>query len=119
MAEGCPDGTFECDGRCVDLLSDPDHCGNCATRCPRPEGAVAQCIDAECSLTCPGLGGRSVDFDNDPENCGRCGNRCPGPPGFLTACPDRCTLIDWDASNCGECGHVCPEGTTCEEGECV
>jgi hypothetical protein len=43
------DAGVECSGSCVDLLTDPDHCGACGARC---RGARACCIGGACAL-CP------------------------------------------------------------------
>lgn len=44
----CPDeNDTVCDGDCVDLSSDTDHCGGCDTVCPDQSG-IPQCIDGSC-----------------------------------------------------------------------
>lgn len=44
----CPSGQYACDGKCVDLLVDPEHCGLCGNRCPatpqHPSGSCQQGI---------------------------------------------------------------------------
>src|SRR5262245_60866658 len=35
-AGGCPPGQVMCAGHCVDLTSDPDHCGSCDIACAPP-----------------------------------------------------------------------------------
>jgi hypothetical protein len=71
----CGDGLTGCQGACVDLLSDPAHCGSCAAAC----GAHGDCRDGECLCdpgytACPS---GCTRFDGDPLNCGGCGRACP------------------------------------------
>ncbi len=44
----CAPGYVECDGRCVDLLADPDHCGSCGASC-----AEGVCTLGMCGLNPP------------------------------------------------------------------
>ncbi len=74
-----------CDGRCVSLTSDPDHCGACGRRCELP-GAVTGCMAGACTLArcvdgfgnCDGspINGCEAATSIDVTNCGACGNRC-------------------------------------------
>lgn len=82
---GCPPGTIECEGVCVDPMGDPNNCGGCGSPCARGES----CQDGGCVGFCdPGLsecGGACVDVGSDPENCGDCGVAC----AFGEECIDR------------------------------
>ncbi len=74
----------ECGGKCVNITSDPAHCGGCGVRCP--EGFV--CAFARCQQTCGGIsfftcGGQQVDTSIDRDHCGACNNPCP--PGTICA----------------------------------
>ena len=77
---GCPAGVpDECDGSCVELMSDPDNCGGCGNQCPPTAG----CIDGQCEAPCQDGGGSlcgatCVDLSSDQNNCGMCGNACVG-----------------------------------------
>jgi len=134
---GCPEGKYECDGGCVDYLSDPLHCGSCPGKCPTREGALAICIEANCYLSCEDQAHipADVDFDNDVENCGRCGNKCPTKPGgtaecYLGECVEPCEAVGLtdcggicvdtreNRSHCGECDEVCAAEAECEYGRC-
>ena len=42
--EVCPGGLIDCGGICVDITSDPDHCGGCGNACS--EGL--SCVDGVC-----------------------------------------------------------------------
>lgn len=73
---GCAAPEQLCDGACVDTLTDPGHCGQCAKAC---EAGIA-CEDGACQ--CPeGLtdcSGACVDTASDPASCGACGHDCQG-----------------------------------------
>jgi hypothetical protein len=124
----CPGGLVDCgDGTCVDLMSDPDHCGACGAAC----GAVQTCVGGACQ--CPSgtlsCGSSCVDIAGDPQNCGSCGSACaPGEtcsggecqcPAGNTPCPGACADLSSDTANCGVCGAVCPAGNLCSQGACV
>ena len=104
---GCPSGTTECNGRCVDLRTNDDNCGACGRACidnqPTDAGTVPDhmffgCHEGQCSeLRCIRTGrefwvdcnqdiatdGCEADLQNDVENCGTCGNACdPGQQCF-------------------------------------
>lgn len=70
----CPSGQSLCDGRCVNLNSNPDHCGSCNFACDADQG----CTSGEC--TCKrgesACGGSCVDTQTDHDNCGTCGMVC-------------------------------------------
>ncbi len=85
----CREGLDDCDGLCVDLRTDSDHCGACFNVCP--EGHV--CGDSECTeATCE---------------------------EFEDACPDSCTNLDIDPMNCGVCGRRCASDELCFAGDCA
>ena len=58
---GEPTGLTDCDGECVDLSSDPDHCGDCETACLFDE----DCLGAEGCVIHPwtAVGGPFPDSD--------------------------------------------------------
>ena len=86
--EGCAADRFECSGVCVDLQTNPAHCGRCVTDCAvmwppalseagierDAAGAVPLCVDAECAVGCPGTG--PIDLLSDTRHCGACGQAC-------------------------------------------
>ena len=99
---GCADGLVRCmdeDGvaRCVDLASEPCHCGACGRSCPDCVGGV----------------------------CGDCGGPprigC-GPPvaciSWLAGESSYCADSRADATDCGACGHTCATGEACVDGAC-
>jgi hypothetical protein len=114
-APACGEGKKLCGDQCIDLGTDPGHCGACGRACL--EGQI--CRDGACGDTCePGLvdcDGDCVDLFSDPRHCGVCGNACPEPTHARSTCVG------------GRCGYECLAGWTdgngdpadgCEEG-CV
>jgi len=89
----------ECNGKCVNLTSDPAHCGACGIVCP--EGFV--CAFSRCQQSCGGIGfftcgGVQVDTSVDRNHCGACNNPCP--PG--TVCAPQ-----FGVSQLGRCVQPC------------
>jgi hypothetical protein len=88
----CPiAGTAYCDGACIDVVSDENHCSACDQRCGG-------------GLTC--CGGRCVDTSFTPGSCGACGSVCNG-----VCCGGECRPND--ANNCGACDNACTGDTPC------
>ena len=128
----CGDGYDKCASSCVDLQTDPDHCGACGSACP--EGVA--CAAGACGMnTCPPGSadcgeGSCVDLGGDPQNCGGCGVACPqgtscadgacqgGCPTGTAPCFDFCADLGSDPENCGGCGISCGPGVGCLNGAC-
>ena len=72
---GCPAGTNDCAGTCVDLTTDKANCGACGKACP----AALTCTAGSC---CPAptilCGEKCLDPREDDQNCGACGKACTG-----------------------------------------
>jgi hypothetical protein len=81
----CKGGRSRCGKRCVDLKTDPAHCGACGNGC----GADGICQGGKCVLGCGGgqteCGDRCVNLQSDHGHCGACGSAC----GFSQVCEDR------------------------------
>ena len=99
----CP--VFDCSGAvcvqtpgCVNLRSDPFHCGGCNRECDE------DCCKGEC---CFPSGGQVCL----PHGCGCEDQR-------LTPCAAGCVDLRSDPFHCGGCSTVCPEGTRCQDGRC-
>ena len=60
---------------CVDVTTDPAHCGACNAPCAAGEVCIAGACAANCGML-DKCGGTCVDLQNDPTNCGTCGNAC-------------------------------------------
>ncbi len=138
----CDAGLTVCNGSCVNVLDDPNACGNCTTVCQ----AGDVCLNGVCSpgaTPCPNPGdidcnGFCVNGTADPANCGGCGvvcatgEECVGgacqaaqaPPVDCTSqgladCGGVCIDTLNDAANCGACGTACLAGESCNGGTCV
>lgn len=74
---GCPSGQTDCNGTCVDTLTDSGNCSACGNACA---GGLI-CQNGSCS-PCPGgttsCGGYCAWLDHDLLNCGSCGHVCAG-----------------------------------------
>ena len=90
-----------CDGGCVDLASDSEHCGGCGRECKRGTRCCA---------------GACVDPNSDPNHCGACGLRCPGTTG---CCAGECADTQTDRDHCGPFCLNCAEGEACCFGACA
>ena len=87
--ETCPADQTRCGDDCVDLQTDPLHCGQCGSACADELGASV-CIDGVCA----------------------CSPR-------TTRCDDVCVNTDLDPLNCGACGTVCADDEECSGGACT
>ena len=78
----CTSG-LSCCGTCVNLLTDPNHCGLCTRVC----GAGTSCSAGKCCPTgqtnCNNL---CVNLLVSTSNCGMCGMVCPTHPPMPAAC---------------------------------
>jgi hypothetical protein len=133
----CPLESTFCDGTCVVLANDVQHCGSCANDCRNLSNAdpnSTSCNEANCILTCkPGHGDCNQDADDgceqslvDPNRCGACDATCPAEkplcagaeiPHCVDSCnglptPDQCDSIcvdfKTDTEHCGGCYNSCP-----------
>jgi len=97
---GCPAGTTDCNGVCVDTNSNVANCGGCGVVCTAPN-AVPGCVNGQCVITACFAG-----FAN-----------CDGNPA--NGCE---TNVLTDVRNCGGCGHVCTcvmGAPVCAQGVCT
>lgn len=80
----CPPGFTDCNGLCVDLLTDNLNCGRCGVACfPTEQCRFGQC----CGVTEELCGNVCTDLSRDEFNCGTCGFRCePGLDCVLGIC---------------------------------
>ncbi|HOU94155.1 MAG TPA: MYXO-CTERM sorting domain-containing protein, partial [Polyangiaceae bacterium] len=69
-------GLTLCGALCVDLATDPAHCGRCEALCVAPQ----VCSAAACAASCPAgqtqCGQACVALDTHVLNCGTCGHAC-------------------------------------------
>lgn len=94
---------------CVDVKTNPKHCGAVGNACNTAAGQV--CDNGECRTSCSGdldnCDGRCVDLDNDIDACGACDNKCPTP--------NDATHISRSYCLAGECNIICTPGFTDED----
>lgn len=130
----CPDAQpVACAGRCVDLATDPRHCGMCGRACgPRETCADGACACREPFVECAG---ECLDPRADLRHCGDCDTPCvPNAacvdgrcscPAPLTSCeptaglPGACVDLQTDALHCGACRRACRVDERCVSGSCM
>jgi hypothetical protein len=69
----CGAGRTACGDDCVDVRSDPNHCGGCGIACT---GADACQLGTCCGAAEEVCSGRCVDLSSDPRHCGVCDRAC-------------------------------------------
>jgi len=109
---------LNCDGTCVDYLTDSANCGACGHDC----GDGFHCDNGNCRITCAieedDCDGVCVNFKIDRNNCGGCGVSCTDHQECTGSCVECrgdgdiicngiCTAGDSDPHNCGACGVDC------------
>jgi len=115
-------------GACVDLMTDPNHCGTLGTTCAdQCLGGV--CVATGCGAGLQNCGDACVDTETDPLNCGGCGDVCNrdevcvrgncenfevGAGCTMCPCPTRCT---GDVNTCctypGTADVICVDNGRC------
>ena len=111
----CPDTYEDCDGACVDVFSDPGHCGDCLSTCASPVHSSATCTGGMCDFDCDEGWGDCVESADGCEtdlattaDCGGCGNACDPIESCMSGscaidCPEGC-----------DCERACESGPSCE-----
>ncbi len=112
---------------CVDLETDPAHCGDCGAPCP--DGV--DCVAGACNCP-PGTelcGDSCIDTTSNPDACGSCDNTCTpnqvcsqgactNTCGDLTNCDGACVDLQTNPQYCGSCSNACAMGSACTDGSC-
>jgi Stigma-specific protein, Stig1 len=108
----CLSGQTNCGGVCVDMNSDPNHCGSCTTVCPSGQVCSSgQCICADGQAPC-----------GESKTCCASGYSCVSGmccPSGQTPCNGACVDMKNDPNHCGSCTTVCASGQTCSGGQCI
>lgn len=123
-----------CGASCVDVTTDPLHCGGCDTACPTAPNGAATCTNGACGLACNAghhlCAGVCVG-DDSITACGAACAPCPNPPNGIASCLGgvcdfgcNAGYADCDGSaangcesslsasgSCGSCGTVCSGAT--------
>ena len=127
-SEPCADGLSCCNGACIDVASDLEHCGQCDNACPQPQNVAASCEMGVCQLgVCdPGYNDCDGDSENGCETMDACSctpgetQACyPGPPGTQNNAPcaggtRTCNQTGTAWSLCS--GFVLPSSEICANG---
>jgi hypothetical protein len=85
----CTPEQTDCDGTCVDLMTDPTNCGACGDALP----AGQQCVAGEGACDSPALEpcpDGCADLATDPDNCTGCGYVCPSLEEGIDPMPVQC-----------------------------
>jgi|GEM_PF-1711777 len=101
-ATSCPSGQGVCGGSCVDILSDPAHCGGACTVCPSstPKCYSGSCVQCNTGSDCVNLGYGSGAVCTSSRSC-----QChPPSSGNLLQNPG------FDGSTSGWTLRNCPSG---------
>lgn len=137
----CGLGAALCDGKCIDVHNDVNHCGACETKCD--DGEICRygtCTEIEGSPACNGFGEimcgeKCINTNFTTNHCGECNNACDDGEVCVMGlcqelgnvecgigagmCDGRCVAIHSDDDNCGSCGTKCAEFQKCMYGVCV
>ncbi|WP_437984165.1 MXAN_6577-like cysteine-rich protein [Sorangium sp. So ce117] len=103
----CAEGLSRCNGECVELQANAEHCGACGDACE----AGQLCVKGRCSEGGGGEGGG-----------GGIGTGVGGGEGCgegQTDCSGECVNLETDLRNCGDCDVACAEGRVCADGSCA
>ena len=90
---GCSAPSKTCAGVCLDVSSDPDHCGDCATKCAASEVCSKGACSGSCTAPLIACNRACVDAQSDPAHCGACDVACRADEtcslgGCASATPD-------------------------------
>jgi outer membrane protein assembly factor BamB len=126
----CRLGTADCGGRCVELDTDPLHCGLCNLPCAAGQACLAGRCHAPCGFGLALCGDDCVSLATHPLHCGDCDTACSPDEacsegscqrdclGGSISCGGQCVDTASDTLHCGDCDHACPEGRACVAGSC-
>lgn len=112
-ARRCTDGLTRCKvgkkKRCVDLDTDPAHCGACGNTCGSAQACVAGACRDACTPTCDG---KVCGDDGCGGSCGQCGGGRRCRDGRCQE-PEDDGPINIPTPECVENNDVCSEGDSC------
>ncbi len=97
-----------CGDQCVDMETDPGHCGACDRACVAPTGTCRNGVCVSCAVDddCPATG----------QSCQS--GQCLCPSG-QAVCDATCVDLSSNDAHCGTCTTVCAATQACTGGECV
>ena len=130
---GCGAGLSFCERSCVNLKTNPNHCGVCGNVCSGGQGCVLGRCGGEPS--CPAgqerCGEACIEISRNPLHCGGCGQSCAagerceegkciaGCAAPLLSCGGGCVDATTDPMHCGGCDKACTQGLVCAQGSCL
>ncbi|WP_437534944.1 MXAN_6577-like cysteine-rich protein [Sorangium sp. So ce726] len=116
LAPRCEAPYSVCDGTCVALHADPEHCGACGQECP----AGAACVQGACEpLGTGGDGGGGNGGGGDGGGSGDGGGPSECREGrYVKRCGDDCVDTRTDPNHCGKCDAQCLPGRACAGSMC-
>lgn len=93
----CASGLTACNGACVDVVSDVNHCGACGTTCSGSQASAMACVGGQCAVAAcqPSWGNCDANAANGCE-----------------------TSLVSNTTHCGACGRTCAAGQSCRQGMC-
>jgi hypothetical protein len=109
----CGAGSALCNGACVNLSSDTNHCGACGAACRTGQACVTRSGRTACECTNGQIecGGQCVPPLSDAFNCGGCGIRCGGGASCVAGvCQCTGTGQALCGGNCVAVGQSCSAG---------
>jgi len=106
----CRAGLTDCDGVCVNLADDPQHCGSCTMQCVAGACGGRQCRTPPCDGFPDKCGDSCTDVRTDPLHCGSCDRRCNADELCVAG---ECVAAEFPNCNdcpCAACGTAvcCP-----------
>jgi hypothetical protein len=125
--DACIVGLTPCNQQCVDLLTNPLHCGQCNNPCaPDRYCGVGNCICSGGLLDC---GGTCTDTQTSTAHCGSCDAPCAVDQtcsgggclcaGGLKDCGGTCVDQHTDPDHCGWLCRQCAADEQCQFGFCT
>jgi len=125
------DNNKQCGDDCVDLMTNPEHCGACNMACAQGETCnEGKCEGPSCASPEVSCLGECVDLMTNTSHCGGCEQPCAADevcvngacsvdcPGGWEVCGDVCVDTQADINHCGGCDKPCGEGEECASGVC-
>lgn len=109
VGPACADGYTACEGKCVDLAADSEHCGACGSVCETGDCAAGLCladIGPDAAVAADATP-RNTTPDAQPLEC---------QSGEI-ACSGICAAPQANPDHCGACGIACSSGV-CIAGSC-
>lgn len=100
----CGAGLTFYEGKCLNLQSDPNNCGDIGNTCDTSTGDP--CYQGQCVDFCPDTGasadcdGTCTNLSNDFYNCGACGHSCASTTGDSRACSEGQCKVTCDGKIC-------------------